>query len=102
MKQTDKKPKKEIKILKLISEDNDKDKQKLEKHCCIELFDHCEYKLHHLLIFPFLGKSLYDFLEFNEYQPFLSNDLKQIAQQILTAASYYKYRYKTRKHSICQ
>ena len=73
----------EIKILnKIVKQDENND------HCCVHLLEYCSYKGHPLLVFPLFGRSIVDFLKYNSDQPFLQQDLKDIAKQILTAVSF--------------
>ena len=75
--------KNEISILnKIANKDENND------HCCVHLLEYCEYKEHPLLVFPLLGRSIYDFLKYNSHQPFKQQDLKDIARQIFTAVSF--------------
>lgn len=58
------------------------------KNLCIKLLGAFDYHKHICLVFPKLGKSVFDFMKENVYQPYTMPQVQHIAQQLLTSINF--------------
>jgi dual-specificity kinase len=55
---------------------------------CIQLTSWFDFRDHVCMVFPKYGLSVYDFLKKNSYKPFMMQDLKSMAYQLLHSVAY--------------
>ncbi|XP_065652126.1 dual specificity protein kinase CLK2 isoform X2 [Hydra vulgaris] len=73
----------ELKVLEKLSK-----KDPEGKHLCIKLLGAFDYHGHVCLAFPKLGKSVFDFLKENLYQPYPMLHTQHIAYQLLSSVKF--------------
>lgn len=73
----------EIRVLKKIAR-RDPNQKKL----CIPLLSYFNYHGHICLVFPKLGKNVFQFMRENKYQPYTMAQVQHISYQLLTAVKF--------------
>jgi len=73
----------EIKVLEKLAK-----KDPENSNLCIELLSSFNYHGHVCLAFPKLGKSVFDFMKDNLYQPYPMSQVQHIAQQVLVSIKF--------------
>jgi len=73
----------EIKVLQKIAK-----KDPTNKNLCIQLLGSFNYHGHICLLFPKLGKSVFDFMKSNMYQPYQFSQVRHIAYQLLLSVRF--------------